>query len=80
MDLRSDELEQDAVAASEVGDDLVAGELEERQQSPHSRNRMGVVVVDVTLIVDRPQLFFRQTAGADMPLGHPGSFRREPGG
>lgn len=72
MDVRSDQLEKDAVAAPEVGHDLVAGELEERQQSPHSRNGMGIVVVNVTLIVDRPQLFFRPTAGADVPLGHLG--------
>jgi hypothetical protein len=67
--VRRDELEEDAVAASEIRHDLPARELEERQQPPHSRNGVRVVVVDVALIVDGPKFFFGPTTGADLPLG-----------
>ena len=57
-DARADELEEDAVAACEVGHHLVAGQLKERQQAPNSLNRVGIVLVRVGLAVDRPQLVF----------------------
>jgi hypothetical protein len=56
VDAGTDELEQDAVAASKVGHDLAAGQLEERLQAPHPLDRVGVVLIHVALIVDRAQL------------------------
>jgi hypothetical protein len=50
------------VAAPDVGHDLVAGQLEERQQAPHPLDRVEVVLVHVALIVDRTQFFFGATA------------------
>lgn len=58
----ADELEKDAVAAPDVGHDLVAGQLEERQHAPHPLDRVEVVLVHIALIVDRAQFFFGATA------------------
>ena len=57
-DLGADELEQDAVAPPEVGHDLVASQLDERQHPSQSVDRVGVVLVHIALIVDRAQLVF----------------------
>ncbi len=74
----ADEIEQHAVAAPEVGHDLVAGQIEERQHAPHPLDRVRVVLIDVALIVDGLQLFFRRdvarvSSAHDLPR-----FRFEP--
>ena len=61
-DVGADELEKDAVAAPDVGHDLVAGQLEERQHAPRPLDRVEVVLVHIALIVDRAQFFFGATA------------------
>ena len=58
-DAGAHELEQHAVATPKVGHDLLAGQLEERQHAPHPLDRVGIVLVDIALIVDGLQLFFR---------------------
>ena len=42
----ADQLQQDAVAAAEVGDDIAAVQLEERHHSPHPLDRVGIVLLD----------------------------------
>ena len=58
VDMRADQLEKDAVTASEVGHGLVTRQLEERQHAPHPWDRVGIVLVHVGLIVNRAQLLF----------------------
>jgi hypothetical protein len=61
---RTDELEKDAIAAPEVGHDFVARQLEEWQHAPNSTDGMRVVVIDVALIVECAELFFRPRDGS----------------
>jgi hypothetical protein len=60
---RPDDLEQNAVAAPEIGDDLAPGELDERQQTPYPLDSMRVILVDVALVISGEQFFIRQTTG-----------------
>src|SRR5438445_3803063 len=72
VNVRSEKLEKDAVAAPEVSDDRVVREMAQRQQPSHSRNRMGIVVVNVSLVVDGTQVFIRPPTGRDRHLAHRG--------
>ena len=63
---RTDEVEQYSVAAAEVGNDFVAGQLDERQQSPESPNGVNVVLIDIALIVNGMQLFPRESVNRSL--------------
>jgi len=62
VDVRGDELEQDTIAASEVGDDFMARQLEKRKHAPDPSDRMRVVLVDVALPVNCMQLVLGEAA------------------
>jgi hypothetical protein len=54
----TDEVEEEPIAAAEVGHPLMPGELEQRQHAPDAPIGVRIVILDVALVVNRPELFF----------------------
>jgi hypothetical protein len=54
-DAGSDQLEQDSIAAPEIRNRFAAGEIDERKQPTHARDRMRIVLIHIALAVDGAQ-------------------------